>query len=165
MNPRKIELLSGARLAFAQGGPDGFKLVCLTPPIQVISHQGILRGDVAEAKWSPTDRLFKYTQAPLLIKNSGESDFPLLRHFIERANCPSWEARFASKFRSRREPLNTDIAEEIIQVFEFQAGSGKRDLFASAYVEALPYPPPKIDKNRQQTYSKLLSRLPECDKV
>jgi len=160
MNPRKIDSLNGARLAFAQGGPCGFKLVLLTDPIETISH-----GDFAEAKWSPANRPLKYNQAPLLIKNGGESDFPLLRYFIAPANCPSWEAKFASKFRSRRMPLDTSIAEEIIRVIDQQAVSGNPDLYVSAYVDALPYSPPKIDDNRRQTYFNLLGKLPENDKA
>jgi hypothetical protein len=160
MNPRKIDLLNGVRLAFAQGGPGGFKLVLLTDPIETISH-----GDFAEAKWSPANRPFKYSQAPLLIKNSGESDFPLLRHFIAPANCPSWEAKFAGKFRARRMPLDTSIAEEIIRVFDQRAASGNPELFASVYVDALPYSPPKIDDNRRQTYFNLLGKLLENDEA
>jgi hypothetical protein len=152
MNPRKIHLLRGARLAFAQGGYEGFKLVHLTPPIEVISHS-----DFAEAKWSPVNMPFKYAKAPLLIHNSGSSDFPRVRRFIERANCSSWEAKFACKFRARRAALDTDIAEEIIEVFEQKANTKRADLFASTYIEALPYPPPRIDNDREQTYWQLLN--------
>ncbi len=152
MNPQKIKLLIGARLAFAQGGPDGFKLVYLTPPIQVVSH-----GDFAEAKWSPA-KPFKYSKAPLLVHNNGKSDFPLLKNFIEYTNCPSLERKFASRFRSRRIPLDVKIAEEIIRVFEKEANSKEADLFASSYIEVLPYYPLKIDNNRQQTYLQLLSQ-------
>ncbi len=154
MNPSKIDLLSGARLAFAQGGPSGFKLVHLTPSINIHPH-----GDFAEVKWLPVSMPFKYAQAPLLIKNTGESDFPLLKHYIEGADCSSFESRFASKFRSRRKSLNTDIANELIKVFKKKAVSNRPGLFASHYVEALPYNPPKIDNNRRQTYSKLLGQL------
>jgi len=152
MNPRKIRLLRGARLAFAQGGHKGFKLVHLTPPIEVISY-----GDFAEAKWFPAKMPFKYTKAPLLIHNSGDSDFPLLRRFIESANRSSWEAKFASRFRSRRAALDADMAKEIIDVFEREANTERTDLFALTYIEALPYPPPRIDDDRQRTYWRLLN--------
>ena len=153
MNPCKSHLLGGSMLAFAQGGPGGFKLVHLTPPIAIRPH-----GDFAEAKWTPTSMPFKYGKAPLIIKNTGESDFPLLKHYIKDAKCPTWEMRFASKFRSRRNPLDTGVADELIKVFKKKAVSNRPELFASHYVEALPYNPPKIDNNRRQTYSRLLGR-------
>ena len=152
INPLKIHLLSGARLAFAQGENDGFKLVHLTPPIEAIPHS-----DFAEAKWCPAKMPFRYTEAPLFIKNiTGNSDFPLLKEFIESANCPSWEAKFSSKFRTRREPLNTNITKEIIEVFEQKANTKNTNLFAPTYDKALPYPPRMIDNDRQQTYWRLL---------
>jgi hypothetical protein len=160
MNPNKVDLLKGVRLAFAQGGPSGFKLVLLTDPIETISHQNFV-----EAKWSPENRPFKYNRAPLLINNSGECDFPLLRHTIISANCPSWEAKFASKFRSRRTPLDMDLAGEIIQVFNQQVVSSNPDTYATTYIDALPYSPPKIDFNRRQTYFNLLGKQQENDKV
>ena len=131
-------------------------MIHLTPPIEVILH-----GDIAEAKWLPATWPFKYNQAPLLVKNSGESDFPKLKGLIESANCPSWEAKFSSKFRARGKPLDKGTADEVIRVFEQQTASDRFNLYASTYVEALPYPPPNIDKNRQQTYLQLLSKLSE----
>lgn len=35
MNPRTADRVKGLRLAFVQGGNDGFKLVYVTPPIRV----------------------------------------------------------------------------------------------------------------------------------
>jgi hypothetical protein len=151
MNPNKVHLLQGARLAFAQGGDEGFKLVHLSPSVKTVHH-----GNFAEVKWLPAIMPFKYAQAPLLINNDGKSDFPLLRNFIAHTNRSSWEGKFSSKFRSRREPVEMDLANEIIEVFEQASASNKPDLFASTYVEALPYPPPKIDRNRQQTYLRFL---------
>jgi hypothetical protein len=157
MNPRKIDMLDGARLAFAQGGPDGFKLVLLTNPIKTISHDKF-----AEVRWSAENKPLKYYQAPLLIKKNG---FPTLRNYIASANRSSWEAKFASKFRSRRKPLDPNIAEEIIQVFDLQVVSGDPDLFISTYVDALPYPPSKIDCDREYTYFTLLNKLPSSNKI
>jgi hypothetical protein len=159
MNPRNMDVLDGAKLAFAQGGEDGFKLVLLTPPIDTRLHSGCV-----EAKWSPANMPFKYLQAPMLIKNNGESDFPLLRNFIAPANCPTWEGKFTSKFRARKMPLDPDIAEEIIRVYQQIAASGNPDLFASTYIDALPYPPPLVDNSRLQTYNRLLGLLSK-DKV
>jgi hypothetical protein len=147
MNPKRIHLLKGARLAFAQGGAEGFKLVHLSPPVETAC-----RGNSAEVKWSPHRMPFKYTQAPLLINNNGESHFPLLKTFIAHTNRPSWVSKFASKFRSRGEPVAIEIAKEIVEVYEEFLGSNIPGLFASNYIEALPYPPAKIDHDREKTY-------------
>lgn len=152
MNPNKIHLLEGARLAFAQGGDAGFKLVHLSPPVITVDH-----GDFAEVRWFPVTMPLKYARAPLLINNEGESDFPLLRKFLAHTRRPSWESKFASRFRSRREPVEKDVSKEIIEVFERLSILDRPELFASTYVDALPYPPPKIDHNRQQTYLRLLA--------
>jgi hypothetical protein len=153
MNPDKVHLLKEARLAFAQGGDQGFKLVYLSPPVETVDH-----GNYAELKWLPVSMPFKYARAPLLINNDGESDFPLLRSFIVHTNRPSWESKFASRFRSRRTAVQVDVANEMIEVFEQLSESGYPDMFASTYDEALPYPPPNIDTDRQQTYLGLVSR-------
>jgi hypothetical protein len=153
MNPRNIELLNGARLAFAQGGEDGFRLVFLTPPVEVSLH-----GKIVEAKWTPEKMPFKYPQAPLLINNDGESDFPLIRLFIEAVNCPTLQRKFASKFRSRKIPLDSNMAAEIIQGFVKEYVPQKTDFFARTYIDALPYSPPKVDRNRKETYLYLLAQ-------
>jgi hypothetical protein len=153
MNPQKIHLLNDARFAFAQGGAQGFKLVHLTPPVEMISH-----GHFAEAKWSPIHMPFKYECAPLLINNQDESGFPLLSHVFSSVRRPSPVARFASKFRSRRESLSQEVAQEIIQIFDHQAIASEPDAFAKTYVDALPYHPPKIDEDREQSYQALLSQ-------
>jgi hypothetical protein len=151
MNLNKPHLLEGARLAFAQGGDEGVKLVHLTPPIHVVNH-----GHVREAKWEPANMPFRYGAAPLLISNSGSTDFPQLRGFIERTHCRTWVSKFSSRFRSRCKPLDRHMAQEVIDVFERETAAASPGAFASTYVDALPYPPPKIDRNREQTYKYLL---------
>jgi hypothetical protein len=93
MNLHKSSELNGTRLAFAQGGCDGFKLVYITPPIKIIPH-----GKIIEAKWSSKIKALKYKRAPLLIRNNGESEFSLLKQFIKSTNCHSWVAKFSSRF-------------------------------------------------------------------
>ncbi|HEY4761980.1 MAG TPA: hypothetical protein VIH42_15490 [Thermoguttaceae bacterium] len=158
MNLRKSDELNGTRLAFAQGGCDGFKLVHLTPPIKIIQH-----GKIAEAKWSSKFKPLKYKKAPLLINKNGETDFPLLKHFIRSTNWHSWVTKFSSKFRSRRKPLDIKIANQIIKVFN-EVISDSRDIFASKYFDTLDKAPPKVDKNRRHTYFELIKRA-ENDKL
>lgn len=154
MNPRKLHLLKGVRLAFGQGGKHGMKLVHLTPPIEIVYH-----ADRGEARWQPATMPFKYPEAPLLIDASGSSDFPLLRHFIEKTNRSGWVAKFSSRFRSRRTPLDHTLAQEVIEVFEHSVATAPSNWFAATYVEVLPYPPPLIDHDRQATYQNWRNRL------
>jgi len=151
MNPQKAHELEGKRLAFAQGGNLGFRLVFITPPIHIIHHIRF-----SEAKWHPIKMPFKYSEAPLLIRNNGESDFPLLRQYVEQANCPSWESKFSCKFRARRKMLEPRIVEELLGEYERSVAEKKSSSFARTYIDALPYPPPLIDRNRKQTYMGLL---------
>jgi hypothetical protein len=157
LNPCKSVELDGVRLAFAQGGRDGFKLVHLTPPIKIIPH-----GKIVEAKWSSKFKPLKYKKAPLLINQKGKTDFSLLKHFIRSTNWHSWVAKFSSKFRSCRKPLDIKIANQIIKVFN-KTVSGNRDIFVSKYVDTLDKIPPKVDKNRRRTYFELIKRA-ESDK-
>jgi hypothetical protein len=155
MNPRKIKKIDGARLAFAQGGDHGFKLVYLTPSVRTFLH-----GNIAEAKWKYTGMPIRYDLAPVLINNDGKSDCRLLKNLLRSVKCLSWEARFASKFRSCRTPLDARIANELVKVFN-RAVSVSHDIFASNYVDAMPWPPPNPDKHRRQTYFKLLRNAEE----
>jgi hypothetical protein len=111
LNPRKSNELIGVRLAFAQGGQDGFKLVHLTPPIKKL----IPHGKIVEVKWSSKHKPLKYKKAPLLIDNDGNSDFPHLRIYIDNAKCPSMVSKFSSKFRTCRKPLDVKIAKTLFQ--------------------------------------------------
>ena len=52
-HPRHADKLRGARLAFAQGGQLGTRLVLLTPPITVR-----VWSDCCEAKWIPAEMPF-----------------------------------------------------------------------------------------------------------
>ena len=54
--------LKGARLAFAQGGAGGFRLVYLTPPVE-IRKLPPKSPNRCEAKWKPTEWPFRYTEA------------------------------------------------------------------------------------------------------
>src|SRR5688500_10149371 len=63
-NPRHAAELEGARLAFAQGGRQGFRLVFLTPPITIKNWE-----DRCEARWVPAEMPFRYEHAPVLVAN------------------------------------------------------------------------------------------------
>ena len=151
MNPRKINELAGVRLAFAQGGASGFRLVMLTPPVEVVRHT-----HRCELRWTPAEMPFRYDAAPLLINADGESNFPQVRRMIRTANRTTWPAQFSSKFRSRRRPLPHDVAAELCQEYQRLRAVAKPSDFSSGYEEALPYPPNLVDRKRRKTYERLL---------
>jgi hypothetical protein len=149
---RHAEELAGARMAFAQGGGCGFRLVLLTPPVTV---QEWARH--CEVRWTPQRMPFNYQDAPVLARNDGYSDFAVLKAFVKEASRSSLEACFSSRFRSRAIPLPPDLAEELVQLYDSYPTS--RGSIATTYVDSLPYPPPWIETNRVARYRSHIRRL------
>ncbi len=150
MHKNNINHLKKSRFAFAQGGKQGFKLLFITPPISLR-----LLDSIVEANWSPKGMPFRYAEAPLLINNNEETDFPLLVDSIININRSTPVAKFSSAFRSRATPLSQDVAEELFTVYEQNRRNQKNNI-AKTYEEALPYSPPYVDKDRKKTYTSLL---------
>lgn len=153
MNPRKINELAGARLAFAQGGPQGFRLVFLSPPVTVHRHR-----NCCELRWKPARMPFRYAAAPLLVDNEGESDFPALLALLIPVNRPTLTASFSSRFRSCRKPLPTGMARSLVRRYEHAVRRASKAELATRYDQALPYPPPQVDTHRRRTYQDLLAK-------
>jgi hypothetical protein len=152
MNPKKIEQLNGFRLAFAQGGPEEFRLIQLTPPVTYVKHK-----NRCELKWKPDGAVFfKYQNAPLLINNAGRSDFPFLKKMLQNRKRTTLSGQFSSCFRSRRKPLENPDAKEFIEIYSRSVDSANKEHFASDYTETMHKPPPKKDPDRAKTYSKCL---------
>lgn len=149
MNPKRIDEMAGAQLAFAQGGKCGFRLVMLTPPVEVVRHK-----DRCELQWRPAKMPFRYDAAPVLIDADGESDFPQLRCMIRTVNRSTWIAQFSSKFRSRRMPLRLDVAAELCRGYQKARKAASPSAIASGYEEALPELPNVVDQNRRRTYKR-----------
>ena len=154
MNPERADEIQNARMAFAQGGSDGFKLVYLSPPVTIHFH-----GRCCEAKWQPAQMPFAYKHAPLLIDNDGKTDFPLFPGKFEGFERSTWNGKFSSAFRSRRRVLDDEIAKEIVSVFERSFKRAKKDELATTYADALPNKPPKEDDDRDATYCQCLANL------
>ncbi len=151
MNPKRIHELKGARLAFAQGGPQGFRLVMLTPPVEVVRH-----ANRCELTWEPIDHPFRYTDAPVLVSNDGTSDFPQLKRMIRNTDRNTWSQRFSSSFRSRRTRLREDVAAELVRVYEGRRAAAEDTELARSYPDAMPYPPNKVDQDRKRSYETFL---------
>lgn len=151
MNPKKLIELEGRRLAFVQNGPLGFKLVHVTPPVSVCHH-----GTFGEVKWSPVEMPLTYDSAPTLVNNLGMSDCPELFDIIMEVCRERPIAKFTSKFRSRRQPLPTSLGRQIVEIYERRrSGCGR---VARSYVDALPCEPPRLDRDREATYQRLLRK-------
>jgi hypothetical protein len=148
LNPRRAYQLEGKRIAFAQGGPDGFRLVLLTPPVTVAHH-----GAVCELRWSVSMPL-TYSSAPILVDNNGHSDFPALLDEIDGVARHTFVAQFASKFRSRRTPVAASLRDELASGFGAAISAGAER--SKRYTDCLPYLPPKVDNRRKETYERLL---------
>jgi hypothetical protein len=150
MNPKKIKELDGVKLAFAQGGGEGFKLILLTPPVKIEKHL-----NCCEAHWEhKNNRPFKYHLAPLLIDKGGHSDFPFLKKILQKGKRfkSTREGQFSSNFRSRRRPLDPADARKLIKIYSRFNKTAKKGDFARNYVEAMHKQPPKPDDNRKETY-------------
>lgn len=160
LHPRRAEGLEGARLAFVQGGHLGFRLVLLTKPITVKVWK-----NNCEARWKPTEKPFKYTEAPIVACNDGYSDFPSVKRFAHKTDRPTVEAGLASRFRSRARPLPDEMAKQVVEVYDRMRKAAPSSAFASTYDNTMPCPPPKIDCNRRSTYERLVSELGQAEQL
>ena len=148
MNPQKLTEHNGARFAFAQNGQLGIKLVHVSPPVRMLHH-----GMFGEVTWEPSAMPLRYDTAPTLVNNFGASDVPTLIHMISDVRRGSPVAQFASKFRSRRQPLPEHVGRELLDVYNRFRADGAA--VAKGYEDALPFPPPRIDADREATYRRL----------
>ncbi len=133
LHPGKEHVPEGARLAFAQGGPNGTRLVLLTPPVKV--HKKSVR---LEIRWKSTVWPFRYEDAPLLVDVQGNSDFPKLKAYIKRGKSSKWTCKLGSKFRSKASSLPDEIAIELERKFNKEYKNAPRRQKFLTYLDALP---------------------------
>jgi hypothetical protein len=154
LHPKNASRLNGGRLAFVQGGNDGARLICLTPPITIITHAHGM-----EARWNrkhSAGRFFKYPNAPVLVDGRRGTGVSLLKGMIEEVRRSTLEGKLSSKFRSYTRALPTDVAHALIEI---HARSLRNlECFANRYEETLPYFPDIIDGKRKQTWEALLQK-------
>lgn len=151
LHPKNIELLRGQSVGFVQGGKDGFKLVNLIHDIIPSPHNS-----KCEINWKNKEMPFKYENAPKIIDNLGNSDFPQIKSFIKEVNRNTWMGKFGSKFRTYSKKLPEKISNEFFKVFQSSLRESSPDDFAKFYYEAINRTPPVIDKNREASYRQLL---------
>ena len=145
LNPKKAKTrLEGARLAFAQGGHLGFKLVKLTPPIRIDDSKM-----PCEALWSPKHMPFRYADAPLLVDHNGRSDFHFLEPRVRKGGCAGPVAQFSSIFRAAVTALPPRQARALVKIYESKLRKARGHMFAKKYSDALSYAPP-LEETRQQ---------------
>jgi hypothetical protein len=113
LHPKRAAILHGARLAFAQGGSLGFRLILLTPPITITEWE-----DRLEARWEPAFMPFRYDTAPILVSNSADSDFPKLETIVLGTARTTVEGGFSICFRSRSTPLDDPTARELVRIYD-----------------------------------------------
>lgn len=142
---------AGKRLAFVQGGPSGFRLVMLTPVVDVRDL-----GGCREAFWSRAGMSLKYDHAPVVIDNAGGA-LRGLQDLLAGVQRPTWEARFASTFRSRKRPVTRALAKAITEVWT--AATRNPEARATHYWQSLPKRPDAIDEDRVASHRAL------CDKA
>jgi hypothetical protein len=132
LNPAAKHIPNRARLAFAQGGRLGVKLVLLTPAVQVAPQ-----GDTLEVKWKPR-MPFRYADAPLLVNKRGDTDFPSFKLYVAKSKSASWLQKLSSKCRSRAQALPPAVAAELIERFDATRAKAARRLLADTYLDAIP---------------------------
>lgn len=153
-NPRNAAKLENARLGFVQGGPQGSRLVFLTPTITVKVWK-----DCCEARWKPREMPFKYSEAPILVWNEKNSDFRLVERFARRTRRSTVEGGLSSRIRASTTSLPSALAKEIVEVYEALRRGALSSAIAVSYDEALPWPPPVVDSSRKGTYKRRLGKL------
>jgi hypothetical protein len=152
LTPKRAKELKGMRIAFAQGGSRGIRLVHLTPPVAVKYHS-----DRCELLWSPHQMPLTYGAAPVIIDNDGQSDTPAIMREIRNVSRSTLKRKFASKFRSRREPVQLELAKQLETAYNKHRR--RKGAVAERYEEALPFSPPKVDRQRERTYRSRIADL------
>lgn len=127
------------------------RLVHLTPPVTIDYHTA-----TCELRWQPVEMPLRFEHAPVLISNSGFSATPAIEEELKGVSRSTPVGQFASKFRSRRSPVNAELAAELESAYE--AARRGRDAVAEHYEETLQFPPPLIDRDRAKTYRALLAK-------
>jgi hypothetical protein len=132
LHPKTCCLKDGDRLVFVQGGKGEFRVVALTPRIKVHGDETQI-----EALWEPDFQPQPFADAPLLVDNTGRTDFPAVWRDLNlnATNRSTPCGKIASRLRSRKERIPFDLAAELVSWFERDSPSRK-----ATYVEVVAPP-------------------------
>ncbi len=160
LNPKKRHLETKDRLAFVQGGPQGCKLLLITPPVERKDHGKIK----VEIRWDKLVMPFRYAspRAPVLTEPETKNTALVeLGKLVNTANRSTASAKLASHFRSRCQPLDAKAAQELLRLFEGARKGAVPADFIKHYTDALPRSDCRFltPKERQQEYDDLLEEL------
>jgi hypothetical protein len=97
-----------------------------------------------------------FATAPIVADNFGSSDTPLLCNMACNVKRGTQLGKFASKFRSRVQPVSEGVGKEILSVYRRFRESGAR--IATPYLEAMPFTPPTVQEDRARRFESLQSR-------
>src|SRR3977135_3629176 len=84
LHPKRAGELTGARLAFVQGGDQASRLVFLSPPVEAIAY-----ADRTEVRWQ-TAPPFRYETAPTIVDKDGGSDMPTFLAMFASVRRNGW---------------------------------------------------------------------------
>lgn len=164
LHPKNCQIQTGDRLAFIQGGNLGARLLLLSPAVERINYLGGTspKGRV-ELRWDSSAKPFRYERAPSLFESPAPGRaglFPQLAQYVCRANRPSFEAKFASRFRARARPLEPELADELRSGFGKAVNRANKDDFIAQYGQALPWCDcPTSASERREDYGHRLREL------
>jgi len=163
LHPKNCRIIDGDRIAFVQGGHRGSRLMLVTPPVHLTAHRSGTLKPRLEIRWDPGAKPFRYDRAPSLFgtpRPGRPGLFPKLADSIEATHRSTFDAKFASRFRARARPLETELARELVAGFEHAVAKAKPGDFIRRYTEALPWiDPGAVVLDRKAAYRALKRRL------
>lgn len=140
LHPTSSLLENGDQLAFLQGGDGEIRIVGLSPPIHVKASTSRV-----EATWTSNYRPMPYVDAPLLINNKKQSNFPLFIEFLRERKRLTLCGAAASRLRSRKQPIENALATQILDWFSVPGRSK-----AETYLDAIQGPHTSWNRNGVQ---------------
>lgn len=159
LHPKKCRIGDGDRLAFVQGGLAGLRLLLITPPVKRIDHPGGV-----EVRWDSRAKPFRYQCAPSLFRQAASQvhalKLPRLRTSLGSVKRSTLDAKFASRYRSRTRPLDSEIEQELLVGFDRVRKNAAKDAFITRYEDALPQPCRHVSRReRKSKYERLLKSM------
>ena len=169
LHPKNCQIRNGARLAFVQGGQLGARLLLITPPVKRFDHAGGDPKGRVELRWDTNKKPFRYDCAPSLFESPAPGRtglFPRFANSLAHTNRSTIDAKLASRFRARTNPLEPELAHELESAFVAAVKGAKDSDFIARYEEALPWCDcPSSARERRRDYQQRLRELKNATDV